>query len=113
MKKTVFIFVFSVLWMACSDKKNVSDAEETYVAPQYDTTAIDSFSAGAVSEDVAAQIRMSSQEYQDSLKQAALVLEQEKQKKAAEEKKKADEKPATEKQEGKKPDEKKEDPKAD
>lgn len=59
-------------------------SEETLAAP-YDTVAVDSFSAGAISVDVAAQIRMSSQAYQDSLKALA-----EAQKKEAEAKKAAE-----------------------
>ncbi|WP_449400121.1 hypothetical protein [Chryseobacterium wanjuense] len=67
----------------------------------YDTAAVDSFSAGATSIDVVRQIRMSSQQYQDSVKEALRLQEEEKKlkeelekenkKKAEEEKKKTTE----------------------
>ncbi|MGA9212098.1 hypothetical protein [Kaistella sp.] len=50
--------------------------ENTAIAP-YDTIAIDSFSQGATSVDVARKIRMSSQKVQDSLKQIKLKNEEE------------------------------------
>lgn len=71
----------------CGGSENLpahTGPEENLPAP-YDTVAVDSFSAGAISVDIAAQIRMSSQAYQDSLKVAAEAL-----KKAAEAKKAAE-----------------------
>jgi cbb3-type cytochrome oxidase cytochrome c subunit len=66
--------------------------------PIYDTIAKDSFSAGAVSMDVARRIRMSSQKYQDSLRKAREKLEEEKlAKKLKEEKEKTDKKALEEK----------------
>lgn len=43
--------------------------------PTYDTTAVDSFSPGATSVDVAAQIRRASRQYQDSLLAAATAAQ--------------------------------------
>lgn len=112
MKNFIFGLVcLIILGLSCSKKPEVSavnTADES--RPPYDTTAIDSFSAGATSVDVVRQIRMSSQRYQDSLKEALKLQEQEKKiaeelekenkKKAEEEKKKAsadtDNKPKTE-----------------
>lgn len=51
--------------------------EETSVPP-YDTIAKDSFSAGAVSVDIARRIRMSSQVYQDSMREVRKKMEEEK-----------------------------------
>ena len=89
-------------FLACSKKTDanlatVSDeSRATYV-----TTAIDSFSPSATSVDVVRQIRISSQRYQDSLKEVIKLQEQEKKiaeelekenkKKAEEEKKKVTE----------------------
>lgn len=66
-------FVFLI---ACSKRESANLDQTQAVQPHYDTTAIDSFSAGATSVDIVRQIRMSSQKYQDSLKEA-LKLEQE------------------------------------
>ena len=44
---------------------------------RYDTTAVDSFSTGAVSVDIARKIRMSSPQYLDSVKQARKLQEEE------------------------------------
>lgn len=75
MKNIFFFFVLSmIVSVSCSKKKYVEQGD-TYVEPRYDTTAVDSFSTGAISVDVAAQIRRSSIEYQDSLKAAALAVE--------------------------------------
>lgn len=105
MKNVFFIlFIFSIV--SCSKK----EPQDLYPADSpkasYDTMAIDSFSTGAISVDVAEQIRMSSQKYQDSVKEALKLQEQEKKikeelekenkKKAEEEKKqKASETPAS------------------
>jgi len=68
--------IIVVFLIACSKPKpsNINDVQT--VQPHYDTTAIDSFSAGATTVDIVRQIRMSSQKYQDSLKEA-IKLEQE------------------------------------
>lgn len=67
---------------ACSEKKRAApQVGELQQAVAYDTTAIDSFSAGAISVDVAQRIRMSSAAYRDSVKKVMLILEEEHKKK--------------------------------
>lgn len=66
-------FVFLI---ACSKQEAANTDQTQALQPHYDTTAIDSFSAGATTVDIVRQIRMSSQKYQDSLKEA-MKLEQE------------------------------------
>lgn len=112
MKNFIFgIVCLSITAFSCSEKPDTSAmaAVDESKAP-YDTTAIDSFSSGATSVDVVRQISISSQRYQDSLKAAIKLQEQEKKiteelekenkKKAEEEKKKFSEskaeKPKTE-----------------
>lgn len=102
MKNLLFLaFIFSGFILSCS-KKEPADLYPTESAKaSYDTTAVDSFSNGATSVDIVRQIRMSSQKYQDSVKEAVRLQEQEKKlkeelekenkKKAEEDKKKADE----------------------
>lgn len=90
MKNIFFFFVLSMIVSVSCSKKEYVEQGDTYVEPRYDTTAVDSFSTGAISVDVAAQIRRSSIEYQDSLKAAALAVETAK--KEAETKGKEDEK---------------------
>lgn len=51
--------------------------ESEYIYPKYDTVAVDSFSAGAMSVDVAEQIRKSSFAYQDSIKKVRKKQEEE------------------------------------
>ncbi|WP_370896783.1 hypothetical protein [Chryseobacterium gossypii] len=92
--------VFSVLSISCSKKEPVDLYPQDSPKASYDTTAIDSFSAGATSIDVVRQIRMSSRQYQDSVKEALKLqaeeqrikeeLEKENKKKQEEEKKKAE-----------------------
>ena len=98
MKNMIFLIAILALnLISCSKRKPVADNEEKELKLSYDTTAIDSFAPGAVSVDVARQIRMSSQTYQDSLKEALIVEKETKQieeallkeKKAEDEKKKA------------------------
>ena len=79
MKNTIALGSLILVIIACS-KRNI----ETEVLPEniqleYDTTAIDSFSAGATSVDIMRNIRISSERYQDSVK-AALKLKQEEEK---------------------------------
>ncbi|WP_407403880.1 hypothetical protein [Chryseobacterium sp.] len=57
------IFTF----LACSKQEPVNFVAKDDTRATYDTTAIDSFSNGAISVDIARKIRMSSQVYQDSL----------------------------------------------
>ncbi|MDQ1856882.1 MULTISPECIES: hypothetical protein [unclassified Chryseobacterium] len=106
-------FIFTILFMACSKKESPGFGAEQEVRVRYDTTAVDSFSTGAVSVDIARKIRMSSPQYLDSVKQAKKLQEEEskikaelekeskakqeeeKRKAEAEKKLKATEKPAT------------------
>ena len=93
-------FMLTVLSVACSKKESAGFGAEQEIRVHYDTAAIDSFSTGAVSVDIARKIRMSSPQYQDSVKQAKKLQEEEKKlkadleketrKKAEEEKKKTD-----------------------
>ncbi|WP_313093258.1 hypothetical protein [Chryseobacterium flavum] len=79
MKNLLFaVFVFSTLFTACSKKESAGFGAEQELKINYDTTAIDSFSTGAVSVDIARKIRMSSPQYLDSVKQAVKLQEEEK-----------------------------------
>lgn len=92
MKKLIAIF-FLFLMISCGKENLKNQHSESAVSsvPPYDTVAIDSFSAGATSVDVARKIRISSLQYQDSLKQVQRKLEEEKLlKKMKEEKEKAE-----------------------
>ncbi|MBP2617218.1 hypothetical protein [Chryseobacterium jejuense] len=94
------IFIFVLLLTACSKKESPGFGAEQDLKIHYDTMAVDSFSNGAVSVDIARKIRMSSPQYLDSVKQAKKALEEEQKlkaelekenkKKEEEEKKKAD-----------------------
>lgn len=67
--------VLSLLFIFSCSKNTVDQSlitEENSTILPYDTIAIDSFSAGATSVDVARKIRMSSQKFQDSLMQVKL-----------------------------------------
>lgn len=94
------IFVFTIFFTACSKKESPGFGDEQEVKITYDTAAVDSFSTGAVSVDIARKIRMSSPQYIDSVKQAKKLqdeenkmkveLEKENKAKQEEEKKKAE-----------------------
>lgn len=94
------ILISGLLLTACSKKESPGFDAEQDVKIHYDTTAVDSFSNGAVSVDIARKIRMSSPQYLDSVKRAKKALEEEnklkaeldkeKKKKEEEEKKKSD-----------------------
>ena len=94
------IFIFTILFTACSKKETPDINAEQEIKVRYDTTAIDSFSTGAVSVDIARKIKMSSPQYLDSIKQVKKAQEEEKKlkaelekenkQKAEEEKKKTD-----------------------
>lgn len=71
------LFIFTILCTACSKKESPGFAAEQEVSIKYDTTAVDSFSTGAVSVDIARKIRMSSPQYLDSVKQAKKLQEEE------------------------------------
>lgn len=101
MKNIFSAIPFILIFIACSKKEPVYVDGSQDVRPHYDTTAIDSFSAGATSEEVIMKIKMSSQKYQDSVKEAIKLQAEEKRieeelakenkKKQDEEKKKANE----------------------
>ncbi|UFK96655.1 hypothetical protein [Kaistella faecalis] len=96
--KRIFLFTTLVLMISCGKEpgKAAATVQENPVAP-YDTAAVDSFSVGATSIDVARRIRISSLKYQDSIKKISAQIEEEKiLKKAKEEKEKADKKSAEE-----------------
>ncbi|MGO4708082.1 hypothetical protein AB4Y90_02975 [Chryseobacterium sp. 2TAF14] len=78
MKNVIFASaVLALSTVACSKREPVADNVQE-IKLKYDTTAIDSFSPGATSVDIARQIRMSSQKYQDSLKEALKLQQEEK-----------------------------------
>ena len=79
MKKLIALSFFIVM-ISCAKESQKNQHSELAVSavPPYDTVAIDSFSAGATSVDVARKIRISSLQYQDSLKQVQKKLEEEK-----------------------------------
>ena len=76
MIKNIFFSFLLISIFSCSKNNNENSLdEETYTPPKYDTMAIDSFSSGAVSVDVAAQIRQSSVAYQDSIAKVKIAEE--------------------------------------
>lgn len=94
----VFFLTTLVILISCGKEtaKTADTVLENPVAP-YDTVAVDSFSVGATSVDVARKIRISSLKYQDSIKKISAQIEEEKiLKKAKEEKERADKKSAEE-----------------
>lgn len=78
MRTTSFILIL-LLVISCGKKipKQSFAAEGSNIGTPYDTTAIDSFSQGATSVDIARKIKMSSLRYQDSLKKIKLKAEEE------------------------------------
>lgn len=72
MKKYLPFLIMSLC--ACSKKPAEADYPVEDSRPAYDTVAIDSFSTGAASADVAKKIKMSSKTYQDSLKAAQAAV---------------------------------------
>lgn len=84
--KNIFILTFVLLLVSCGNEsvKTAPAVQEKTFTP-YDTTAVDSFSVGATSVDVARRIQISSLKYQDSINKISVKLEEEK---LAEEKKK-------------------------
>lgn len=92
------LFLFALL-VSCGKEtvETAPVAQENTVAP-YDTAAVDSFSVGATSVDVARRIQISSLKYQDSIKKISEQLEEEKLlNKVKEEKEKAEKKLTEEK----------------
>ena len=67
--KSVILILMILTVNGCSDKKSVkaAPAVREEVPADYDTIAIDSFSAGAVSAAVEAKIRQRAVRYNDSL----------------------------------------------
>mgnify|MGYP006056812697 CR=1 FL=1 len=98
MKNPIFFVLFTVLFSCGKDAVQIVPAEKEIATVPYDTIAIDSFSVGATSVDVARQIKISSLKYQDSLKKIAVKVEEDRLlNKAQEEKEKLDKKLAEEK----------------
>ena len=98
MKNPIFFVLFTVLFFFFLYAVQIVPAEKEIATVPYDTTAIDSFSVGATSVDVARQIKISSLKYQDSLKKIAVKVEEDRLlNKAQEEKEKLDKKLAEEK----------------
>lgn len=81
MKRLLILMPF-VLW-SCS-KQEANQEEDAYIQPKYDTTAIDSFSVGATSVNVANEIKKSSKIYQDSLLAITKAQEADRKKKKSE-----------------------------
>lgn len=81
------LFLFIMIMFSCSDKTVVAQKVEREIstAPLYDTIPVDSFSVGAISIDIAAQIRRSTLGYQDSLRKAKADAAQSEQLKKAKE----------------------------
>ena len=97
--KSIVILTFVLLLVSCGEEavKTAPIVQVDTVVP-YDTTAVDSFSVGATSVDVARRIQISSLNYQDSLKKISVKLEEEKLlNKVKEEKAQAEKKLAEEK----------------
>ena len=78
MRTSYLIFIFLFL-TSCGKKvpKQSFSVEEISTNTPYDTAAIDSFSQGATSVDIARKIKMSSLKYQDSLKLIKLKVQEE------------------------------------
>ena len=73
---TISILFFLISCGKESAKKRII-VEEKPSVPPYDTIAIDSFSQGATSVDIADKIKMYSRKFQDSLRQIKLKNEEE------------------------------------
>ena len=75
--KNLLVFFLFLLMISCGKNEvenNLVNDDSHKIAP-YDTVAIDSFSQGAISLDVARKIKMSSLAYRDSLKTVKKKLE--------------------------------------
>lgn len=94
---TIFLLLFLISCGKKSAKQSIVVAENTSVPP-YDTIAIDSFSQGATTIDIAARIKMSSRKFQDSLRQIKMKNEEDRLLKKAKDEKLELEKKATESQ---------------
>lgn len=76
-------YILAVTSLFSCSKKVPAESNEYVPSVKIDTTPVDSFSAGAASVNVAAQIRKSSKSYKDSLK--AVLKKQEEERKLKEE----------------------------
>lgn len=74
-KNIAAILIITVLFSCSKKRSGEGMIEESYVEMKYDTTAIDSFSNGAISVDIAAKIRRSSVAYQDSIRKAQIAAD--------------------------------------
>ncbi len=83
MKNFLFLIIsFFFIIMSCSKKEPDNLYPQDTPKTSYDTVPKDSFSAGATSVDIIRQIRMSSQKYRDSVKEALKNQQQEEKLKA-------------------------------
>ncbi|MDQ0476808.1 hypothetical protein [Chryseobacterium sp. MDT2-18] len=87
--RSTSIIIILLLFISCGKEtaKQKVIPQETNSVPPYDTIAIDSFSQGATSVDIARKIKISSLKYQDSLKQIKMKNEEEQLLKTAKEEK--------------------------
>ena len=78
MRNIYFILILGFLFSCGKERaKQIVVIQENTSIPPYDTIAIDSFSQGATSVDIARKIKMSSLKFQDSLKQIKLKTQEE------------------------------------
>ena len=78
MRNIYFILILGFLFSCGKESaKQIVVVQENTSIPPYDTIAIDSFSQGATSVDIARKIKMSSLKYQDSLKLIKLKVQEE------------------------------------
>ena len=72
--------LFFIILISCGKQSVDKHLVEVYTstAPPYDTIAIDSFSPGATTVDIVRKIRISSQRFQDSLREVQRKNEEEK-----------------------------------
>ena len=94
-----FILILGFLFSCGKESaKQIVVVQENTSIPPYDTIAIDSFSQGATSVDIARKIKMSSLKFQDSLKQIKVKTQEEQLLKKAKDEKLELEKKAAESQ---------------
>ena len=99
MRTIYFILILGFLFSCGKERaKQIVVIQENTSIPPYDTIAIDSFSQGATSVDIARKIKMSSLKFQDSLKQIKVKTQEEQLLKKAKDEKLELEKKATEAQ---------------
>lgn len=96
MRNTCILFILIFLFSCAKKTENKVLVEQEYSAAlPYDTVAVDSFSQGATSVDIARKLKISSIKYQDSLKKVKLKNEEEKLLNKAKEERAAAEKKAS------------------